>query len=117
MVLYGHAISDPIALLGKVEGVWGIAAALVGLVLATLTTNIAANVVAPANAFVALSPGRFSFTGGAVATSLLGLLCMPWRLMASTSSFFAWLVRGEQGAQAGRPSWEGWGGRTCPTWP
>jgi NCS1 family nucleobase:cation symporter-1 len=96
VVMYGHAISDPIALLSKVcaaggggrwarhgsmqwagthassthappaplpllqvQGVWAIAGALVGLVLATLTTNLAANVVAPANAFVALAPGRF----------------------------------------------------------
>ena len=49
VVLFGSAISDPIALLSKIEGVWGIAAALVGLVLATLTTNLAANVVAPSN--------------------------------------------------------------------
>ena len=48
-MLFGSAISDPIALLSKIEGVWGIAAALVGLVLATLTTNLAANVVAPSN--------------------------------------------------------------------
>lgn len=60
VVLYGSAISDPIALLSKVEGAWGIAAALVGLILATLTTNIAANVVAPANvsgAGLAAGPG------------------------------------------------------------
>lgn len=49
MVLFGSAISDPIALLSRIEGVWAIAAALVGLVLATLTTNLAANVVAPSN--------------------------------------------------------------------
>jgi len=49
VVLFGTAVSDPIALLSRVEGVWGIAAALVGLVLATITTNLAANCVAPAN--------------------------------------------------------------------
>lgn len=49
VVLFGSAISDPIALLSRIEGVWAIAAALVGLVLATLTTNLAANVVAPSN--------------------------------------------------------------------
>lgn len=93
VVLFGRAISDPIALLGQVEGVWGIAAALVGLSLATLTTNLAANVVAPANAAVAAAPGRFTFVGGAVLTSVLGALVKPWRLIESTSAFYSWLVR------------------------
>jgi len=56
------------------------------------TPQPAANVVAPANAFVALAPGRFTFAGGALLTSLLGLLIKPWRLIESTSSFFGWLV-------------------------
>lgn len=93
VVLYGRAISDPIALLGRVEGVWGIAAALVGLILATLTTNLAANVVAPANAAVAAAPGRFTFIGGAVLTSVVGALVKPWRLIETTSAFYSWLVR------------------------
>ncbi|KAI7840330.1 hypothetical protein COHA_006112 [Chlorella ohadii] len=92
VVLFGTAVSDPIALLSRVEGVWGIAAALVGLVLATITTNLAANCVAPANAFVAAAPGRFTFEGGALLTSVLGLLVKPWRLIANTSNFFNWLV-------------------------
>ena len=101
VVLYGAAISDPIALLSKVEGVWAIALALVGLILATLTTNIAANVVAPANAFVSLAPGRFTFAGGALLTSLLGLVIKPWRLVASTGDFFfKWLI-GYSGALPG----------------
>lgn len=92
MVLFGQAISDPIALLGKVEGAWGIAAALVGLSLATLTTNLAANVVAPANAAVSVAPGRFTFISGALLTSVAGAAVKPWRLIESTSTFYAWLV-------------------------
>lgn len=93
MVLFGQPVSDPIALLGRVEGAWGIAAALVGLSLATLTTNLAANVVAPANAAVAAAPGRVSFVGGALLTSVLGAAVKPWRLIESTSAFYSWLVR------------------------
>ena len=54
---------------------------------ATLTTNIAANIVGPANAFVNLSPGRVSFNGGALATALLGLVIMPWKLVRSWGVF------------------------------
>lgn len=92
-MVFGETISDPIALLSKVEGVWGIAAALVGLTLATLTTNLAANIIAPVNALIALSPRTFTFGRAALLTSAAGVLIMPWRLISSTSSFYAWLVR------------------------
>lgn len=45
-------------------------------------------------AFVAAAPGRFTFEGGALLTSVLGLLVKPWRLIANTSNFFNWLVSG-----------------------
>ncbi len=64
-----------------------------GLMWATLTTNIAANVVAPANAFVNVSPKHVSFNAGAVLTAVLGAAIMPWKLVQSTSSFInTWLV-------------------------
>lgn len=92
VVIYGQAISDPIALLGKLEGVWPVVTALLGLSLATLTTNLAANVVAPAGALVALNPSKFTFTSGAILTSLTALFIMPWKLVSSSSNFFNWLV-------------------------
>lgn len=58
-----------------------------GLVLATLTTNIAANVVAPAVAMVNAAPRSLSFTAGGLITALLGLLSMPWRLYGSFLNF------------------------------
>lgn len=66
---------------------------LFGLAVATLSTNIAANVVAPANAFVNLNPQRLSFrTGGLIAASLGAIIC-PWKLIGSTGGYiFVWLV-------------------------
>lgn len=58
-----------------------------GLVLATLTTNIAANVVAPANALVNAAPRTLSFKAGGVITALLSLLTMPWKLFDSFLNF------------------------------
>jgi cytosine/uracil/thiamine/allantoin permease len=55
-----------------------------GLMWATLTTNIAANIVAPANAFVNMSPQRISFNLGAIITALIGLVIMPWKLVGFT---------------------------------
>lgn len=58
-----------------------------GLVLATLTTNIAANVVAPANALVNAAPRTLTFTLGGVITALLGMATMPWKLYGSFLNF------------------------------
>jgi NCS1 family nucleobase:cation symporter-1 len=52
-----------------------------------LTTNIAANVVAPANALVNAAPRSLSFTAGGIITAVLGLLTMPWKLYDSFLNF------------------------------
>ncbi|CAN4121472.1 unnamed protein product [Withania somnifera] len=92
-VIFGHVISNPITLLGEIGGFLTMVLAILGISLATLTTNIAANVVSPANALVNLSPSRFTFRRGAILTALLGIVCQPWRLLKSSESFvYTWLV-------------------------
>ncbi|CAB4317689.1 unnamed protein product [Prunus armeniaca] len=92
-VIFGRVISNPIQLLGQIGGFTTIILAIFGVSLATLTTNIAANVVAPANALVNLSPSKFTFRRGAILTALLGIAFQPWRLLKSSESFvYTWLV-------------------------
>src|SRR6266511_4631888 len=67
--------------------------ALVSLLIATLNTNVAANVVSPANDFSNLSPRRISFRTGGLITGVLGMMMMPWKLLTDYSSYiFGWLV-------------------------
>jgi len=62
-----------------------------GLILATLSTNIAANVVPVANALVNLAPQRISFATGGVIASLVGIAIRPWLLIANTQGFiYTW---------------------------
>ncbi|KAJ8754038.1 hypothetical protein K2173_001936 [Erythroxylum novogranatense] len=92
-VIFGRVISNPIQLLDQIGGLTTMILAIVGISLATITTNIAANVVAPANALVNLSPSKFSFRRGAILTALLGIVFQPWRLLKSSESFvYTWLV-------------------------
>src|SRR6266568_3620071 len=49
-VIFGTRIADPVALLARIGGPLMIMLSMAGLTIATLTTNIAANIVAPANA-------------------------------------------------------------------
>jgi NCS1 family nucleobase:cation symporter-1 len=66
---------------------------LFGVGVATLSVNIAANVVSPANDFAHLAPRKISFKTGGLITGILGILMMPWKLLASADAYiFQWLV-------------------------
>lgn len=92
-VIFGEVISSPIQLLGRIGGIWTKILAILGISLAIITTNVAANVVAPANALVNLSPSAFTFRRGALLTALVGIAFQPWRLLQSSESFvYTWLV-------------------------
>jgi NCS1 family nucleobase:cation symporter-1 len=93
VVIFGEAIADPTVLLGRLGGGATVIASLVALSVATLSTNLAANVVSPANALVNLAPRLFSFRAGSLATAGLGIALFPWKLIESSSGFiFTWLI-------------------------
>lgn len=92
VIIFGEAIWDPVALTGRMGGL-GVVIALIALILATLTTNLAANVVAPANGFSNLAPGRISFKLGGYITAGIGIAIFPWKLLESTGAYlFTWLI-------------------------
>ena len=93
VTIFGKPIWDPTELAGKIGGGWTVALSLLALSVATLSTNIAANVVSPANALINLNPRRFNFQLGGYITAGLGLLIFPWKLIESTGSYiFTWLI-------------------------
>ncbi|MGB5849239.1 MAG: NCS1 family nucleobase:cation symporter-1 [Ignavibacteriaceae bacterium] len=93
VIIFGEAIWDPVALLSRFESPIIVAISLVSLILATLTTNIAANVVSPANDFANLSPKHINFVKGGLITAVLGIAMMPWKLLADYSAYiFGWLI-------------------------
>ena len=51
------------------------------MIVATLSTNIAANVIAPANAFSNLLPKKISFSMGGTITGIIGIIICPWLLL------------------------------------
>jgi len=89
----GKPIWDPVEVLSRFRDPWVLSIAMVSLCLATLATNIAANVVSPANDFAHLWPRRISFRTGGLITGVLGILIQPWKLIADPSGYiFKWLV-------------------------
>ncbi len=93
VVLFGQAIWDPVALLGRFHEPVIASIALVALLVATLNTNVAANVVSPSNDFSNLNPRLISFRTGGLITGVIGILMMPWKLLTDFNSYiFGWLV-------------------------
>jgi len=93
VVIFGHRIADPIELLTRVGGIGTLIVAMAGLMVATLTTNIAANIVSPANDFSNIRPGLISFRMGAMITAVIGILMMPWKLYNDAAAYiFTWLI-------------------------
>ncbi len=93
VILFGHAIWDPVALIARFHEPLIASIALVALLVATLNTNVAANVVSPSNDFSNLNPRLISFRTGGIITGIVGVLMMPWKLLTDFQSYiFGWLV-------------------------
>lgn len=93
LLIFGNAIWDPVALMGKFESPLVIAVSMFGLAIATLSTNIAANVVAPANSIANINPKKISFKMGGYITGFIGIIIFPWKLMADPEGYiFRWLI-------------------------
>jgi NCS1 family nucleobase:cation symporter-1 len=93
VIIFGEAIWDPVALLSRFESPVVVAISLFSLIIATLTTNIAANVVSPANDFANLSPKHINFVKGGLITAVVGIMMMPWKLLSDYSAYiFGWLI-------------------------
>src|SRR5204862_5620780 len=104
LLIYGQAIPNPVDLMSHFDSVLVIAFATAVIFAAQLTTNMAANVVSPSNDFSNLNPKMISYVTGGLITALIGVLMMPWKLMATMGAYiFTWLIgySGLMGAIAG----------------
>ena len=93
VVVYGHAVWDPVELVARFGNPLVVVFSALVIMVAQITTNMAANVVAPATGFSNLSPRRISFLAGSLITAVLGILMMPWKMLESAGSYiFTWLI-------------------------
>ncbi|MEV7671922.1 NCS1 family nucleobase:cation symporter-1 [Streptomyces sp. NPDC088752] len=102
--VYGAPVWDPVALAARTDNVFGLLFALVTVLVATLSVNIAANVVSPAYDLAHLAPKLIGFRTGALITGVVGVVIMPWKLTATPELYiFTWLglVGGLLGTVAG----------------
>ncbi|HTH37444.1 MAG TPA: NCS1 family nucleobase:cation symporter-1 [Pyrinomonadaceae bacterium] len=84
---------DPVKLVGQFSQPLIVAVSMFTIVVATLSVNIAANVVSPSNDFANAFPRWISFRTGGLITGIIGILMQPWKLLADPSGYiFSWLL-------------------------
>lgn len=92
-IIYGKAIWDPVVLVGKFTQPVIVAVSMFTVVVATLSVNIAANVVSPANDFANAFPRLITFRRGGLLTGIIGLLMQPWKLLENPEKYInTWLL-------------------------
>jgi NCS1 family nucleobase:cation symporter-1 len=80
------------ALLNQKLGAIIILLALIFVILAQLSTNIGANIIAPANDFQNVYPKRLNWTWGVLITAVIGVIMQPWVLFFNAMSYaITWL--------------------------
>jgi NCS1 family nucleobase:cation symporter-1 len=93
VIVYGKALASPEELVTKFENPAVVVLGMLGLAIATLSTNIAANVVSPANDFANLAPSKITYKMGGVITAVIGVLICPWLILENAGNYiFIWLV-------------------------
>jgi nucleobase:cation symporter-1, NCS1 family len=95
VVVYGEAIWDPVTLVALLLDDLPILLilAMAIVVIAQISTNMAANVVSPSNDFSNLSPRQISFRTGGLITAVIGVISFPWQLYEDVGAYiFTWLV-------------------------
>ena len=105
LVVYHEAIWDPTVLLAKPEFANPIVVivSLLSIGIATLSVNVAANVVLPAFDFSNMWPEKIDFKIGGTITGVIGILMFPWKLLAipGNPSHLAGRLFGAAGAHRG----------------
>jgi NCS1 family nucleobase:cation symporter-1 len=92
-IIYKETIWDPVVLAGRFENKVLVSLAMIAVAISTLATNIAANIVSPANDFSNLWPRKINFRKGGYITGVIGVLIFPWKLVADPGGYiFTWLV-------------------------
>ena len=93
IIIFGEAIWDPVVLVRRFESHTLVFFSMIAVIIATISTNAAANVVGPANAFSNLMPSKINFKRGGYITGIIGIVIMPWKLIADPTGYiFTWLI-------------------------
>jgi nucleobase:cation symporter-1, NCS1 family len=91
-VVYHQTIWDPVALTAKFPSTVAVVIGLIMVILATMSANVAANVVSPSYDFSNAATRLVSFRTGGLITGVIGVAIQPWRLVTDPHVYiYTWL--------------------------
>lgn len=79
--LVGETIPDPINLIGRIDNTFWVSVSMLMIILATISTNTAANIVSPTNDFQNVAPKYINRSKGVIVTGVIGIALMSWELL------------------------------------
>jgi NCS1 family nucleobase:cation symporter-1 len=79
--LVGETVSDPINLIGRIDSPFWVVVSMLIIILATISTNTAANIVSPTNVFQNVAPRYINENRGVMLTGIVGIALMSWELL------------------------------------
>jgi nucleobase:cation symporter-1, NCS1 family len=91
-LVYHTTIWDPVQLTTKFSSSVVVVIGLIMVILATMSVNVAANVVSPSYDFSNAAPRLVSFRVGGLITGVIGIAIQPWRLVTDPHIYiYTWL--------------------------
>ena len=87
VIIFGQALWDPTSVIVAIDNPFASVLGCLGIFMAQITTNVAANIVAPANGFSNLFPSKITYKTGVLIGAALSVVIMPWRLLSSASAY------------------------------
>lgn len=82
--IFGETISDPVTLIGQIDSTFWVILAMIIIILATISTNAAANMVAPTNDFQNIAPKMINMRRGVQLTALVGTILVLWEVLRNS---------------------------------
>ncbi|UYG00342.1 NCS1 family nucleobase:cation symporter-1 [Halomonas sp. GD1P12] len=79
--LVGQTVADPVRLIGFIDSPFWVILAMLLIIVATISTNTASNIVSPTNDFQNIAPKLINQTRGVLMTGLVGVLLMGYDLL------------------------------------
>jgi NCS1 family nucleobase:cation symporter-1 len=79
--LVGETVSDPITLIGRIDSPLWVVLSMIIIIIATISTNTAANIVSPTNDFQNVAPRLIDQRKGVLLTGFIGIALMSWELL------------------------------------
>ena len=79
--LVGETVADPISLIGRIDSPAWVVLAMLMIIIATISTNTAANIVSPTNVFQNVAPRLINENRGVLITGVIGIALMSWELL------------------------------------